>query len=158
MWPFGEAQKKSLKEHQIPSRAEPWLEENESDFSHSLHLIEMKKGGGGYYIAIAGPENTGRDCVPRQSWIQSESFSLLTLFRVWWQVETAPLFCPELLCTTAACGLWRQRCVVHLRCLRSSCRPQTDFEGKWHLSHHSSVPPAKTWEAEWAHLCVDKLQ
>lgn len=63
-------------------------------------------------------------------------------------METAPLFCPELLCTTAACGLRRQWGVVHLWCLRSSCGPQAYFEGKWHLSHYFCVPHPEMWGAE----------
>lgn len=36
---------KSLEEHQIPSRCELCLEGNKIDFSPSLHLVEVKKGG-----------------------------------------------------------------------------------------------------------------
>lgn len=37
--------KKSLEEYQIPSRGEPCLEGNKINFSRSLHLVEVKKGG-----------------------------------------------------------------------------------------------------------------
>lgn len=40
-----------MKEHQLFSRAEPCLDGSRSTFSHSLHLIEVKKGGGGCCIA-----------------------------------------------------------------------------------------------------------
>lgn len=37
---------KSLEERQIPSSGEPCLEGNKINFGRSLHLVEVKKGGG----------------------------------------------------------------------------------------------------------------
>lgn len=47
-----------MTEHQIFSKAELCLEGSKNTFSHSLHLIEVKRVEGDIALLIAGPEST----------------------------------------------------------------------------------------------------